>query len=74
MSGYSQGLLKMVLEKGHLEEDVEDDVEDEDVEGEAEQDAEGTVQMKAKKRKLDPMGGLRKAIGHQAYSMLKVVD
>ncbi|MCJ1433485.1 hypothetical protein MMC27_002847 [Xylographa pallens] len=74
VSGYSQGLLKMFLENGHFEEDVEAEVEDEDVAGEDEEDAEGMVQVQAKKRKVDPMAGLRKAIGHQAYSMLKVVD
>ncbi|MCJ1290447.1 hypothetical protein MMC34_001985 [Xylographa carneopallida] len=71
VSGYSQGLLKMFLEDGHFDEEAEVEVEDEDVEDE---DAEGMVQVRAKKRKVDPMVGLRKAVGHKAYSMLKVVD
>ena len=70
VSGYSQGMLKMFLENGHFDEDPEDEEPvDEDME-----DAEGMVQIKTKKRKVDPMAGLRKAIGHKAYSMLKVVD
>ncbi|MCJ1379226.1 hypothetical protein MMC17_002326 [Xylographa soralifera] len=75
VSGYSQGLLKMFLENGHFEEDmVDEEVEVEDVEEEGEEDAEGLVQVKTKKRKMDPMAGLRKAIEHKAYSMLNVVD
>ena len=30
--------------------------------------------MEVKKRKIDPMAALYKAIGHRAYSMLKVYD
>ncbi|MCJ1322947.1 hypothetical protein MMC15_008297 [Xylographa vitiligo] len=76
VSGYSQALLKMFLENGQFDEDTE--VEDEDVEwedeDEDEEDGEGMVQVRAKKRKVDPMAGLWKAIGHKSYSMLKVVD
>jgi len=74
VNGYSQAMLKMFLDKGHFEEDLEDEeMESEDMEDEDE-DEDGMVQIKTKKRKVDPMAGLRKAIGHKAYSMLKVVD
>ncbi|MCJ1392797.1 hypothetical protein MMC18_005668 [Xylographa bjoerkii] len=76
VSGYSQGMLKMFLDSGHFEEDMEEDeAVGEDMDSnEDEEDQEGMVEVKAKKRKVDPMAGLRKAIGHKAYSMLKVVD
>lgn len=77
VSGYSQGLLKMFLEDGQFEADVEAedvvDAEMTDVSGEGTDD-EAFVEVKRKKRKLDPMAGLRKAIGRKAYDMLKVVD
>jgi len=67
VSGYSQGQMKMFLENGQFGEDEEEVVE-EVVEGEDE-----IVQVK-KKVKMDPLIIMRKAISHQAYEMLKVVD
>jgi len=80
VSGYSQGLLKMFLEDGQFDADVEvEDVVDEEMkdgagESGGEEEDEAFVEVKTKKRKVDPMAGLRKVIGHKAYDMLKVVD
>ncbi|MCJ1473921.1 hypothetical protein MMC13_002577 [Lambiella insularis] len=75
VSGYSQAMLKMFLENGHFDDEVGDEeVEDEEVAQGEDDEQEGLVELKAKKRKVDPMAGLWKAIGHKAYSMLEVVD
>jgi hypothetical protein len=71
VSGYSQGMLKVFLDSGSFgdgEEEVEDDV---DVE---EMDDGVLVEKVAKKRKIDPLSTLKKAIGHNAYEMLQVID
>lgn len=80
VGGYSQGMMKMFLENGQFEEEVEEDeLVDEEL-GDGSEDMavsrgdEAFVEVKAKKRKVDPMTGLKKAIGHKAYDMLKVVD
>ena len=81
VSGYSQGMLKMFLDKGGFDEEEaeEEGAEDEEMEevkvgedGEVETETK-TVEGK-KKKTVDPMSGMRKAIGHKAYDMLKVVD
>jgi hypothetical protein len=71
MSGYSQGQLKMFLDNGTFE-DPEEEQEDEVEEKEGD-DGEVVIQKKEKKKK-DPLGVVKKAISHEAYSMLKVVD
>ncbi|KAK3312036.1 hypothetical protein B0H66DRAFT_578695 [Apodospora peruviana] len=65
VSGYSQAMLKVFLEKGVFEED-EDEEEGDD----------GVVEVgtRAKRRKIDPLSTVRKAVSHKAYAMLKVVD
>lgn len=71
VSGYSQGMLKVFLEGGSFEDDVE---EEEIVETVGEDEEVVVVNKQAKRQKLDPLGVLRKAVGHRAYSMLRVVD
>ncbi|KAK3052901.1 hypothetical protein LTR09_005965 [Extremus antarcticus] len=77
VSGYSQGMMKMFLDGsgfGEPEEEEEEVVEEEVVEEEGE-DGEVVVGKKAKeKKKKDPLAVVRKAIGHEAYRMLKVWD
>lgn len=72
VSGYSQGMLKVFLDGGGFE-DPEDEDEDlmEVVKGE---DGEEVDVQENKRRRKDPFDTVRKAISHQAYSMLKVVD
>ena len=67
VGGYSQGMMKMFLEGGTFEaEEEEEDVEmDED-------GKEGMVEVK--KKKVTPLDGMWKAIGHKSYGMLRVVD
>ena len=69
VGGYSQGMMKMFLEGGTF------DAEDDDVEmeeGVKEEGEDGMIEVK--KKKVTPMDGMWKAIGHKAYDMLKVVD
>lgn len=63
VSGYSQGQLKMFLDNGQF-----DGGEDEEM---VEVGEDGEVQGK---KKDDPIAMMKKAIGHEAYRMLKVVD
>ena len=65
VSGYSQGLLKVFMDKGLFEdeEEVVETVEEED-----------GVKAVKKKESLTPEALMRKAIGHAAYGMLRVVD
>ncbi|KAM5347865.1 hypothetical protein ACJ41O_007689 [Fusarium nematophilum] len=70
VSGYSQALLKVFLDGGSFEE--EEDEEDAVV---VSKDEEGNaVEQPKKKAKMDPISLVKKAIGHKAYDMLKVVD
>lgn len=70
VSGYSQGMLKVFLDGGGFE-DPED--EDEDV-MDVVQGEDGEVDVQEhKRRRNDPFDTVRKAVSHQAYSMLKVV-
>lgn len=69
VSGYSQGQLKMFLDKGTFAE-AEEDVEMEEPEDE---DGE-VVGVRKQKAKQDSKALVAKAISHDAYRMLKVVD
>lgn len=70
VSGYSQGMLKVFLDGGSFE----DAVEEEEVVDVAGEDGEVVVDMVKKRQKLDPLSVVRKAVGHRAYEMLRVVD
>ena len=70
VSGYSQGQLKMFLDNGTFEDPEEDEEEVDEKEGD---DGEVVIQKKEKKKK-DPLDVVKKAISHEAYRMLKVVD
>lgn len=69
VSGYSQGMLKVFLDSGSFE---DEDAEEEIVETVGD-DGEVIVEKK-KRQKLDPISVLKRAIGHTAYKMLRVVD
>lgn len=72
VSGYSQGQLKMFLESGQFGDPEEDEEEGDDlVETE---DGDEVLVDKKEKKKTDPMAQVKKAISHDAYRMLKVVD
>lgn len=72
VSGYSQGMLKVFLDSGSFE-DKEDEEDEEEIVEKAGEDGEVVVE-KRKRQKLDPIGVVKKAIGHPAYNMLRVVD
>jgi len=65
VSGYSQGQMKMFLDNGQFTEPEDEIVEEE---------AEDGVVVKKEKAKDDPLATVRKALSHEAYRMLKVVD
>ncbi|KAH8783228.1 hypothetical protein F5883DRAFT_680296 [Diaporthe sp. PMI_573] len=69
VSGYSQGMLKVFLDNGSFD---DEEAEEEIVEKVGE-DGEVIVE-KQKRQKLDPISVVKKAIGHPAYNMLRVVD
>ncbi|KAF2192331.1 hypothetical protein K469DRAFT_620476 [Zopfia rhizophila CBS 207.26] len=70
VSGYSQGMLKVFLDGGGFEAEEEEEVVEEEVVGE-----DGAVEVKVvKKDKMDPLTIVKKAVSHNAYSMLEVVD
>lgn len=69
VSGYSQGMLKVFLDSGSFE---DEDAEEEIVEKIGD-DGEVIVEKK-KRQKLDPISVVKRAIGHPAYKMLRVVD
>ncbi|KAK3671455.1 hypothetical protein LTR78_008733 [Recurvomyces mirabilis] len=71
VSGYSQGQLKMFLDNGQFK-DAEDEEVIEDEEGE--DGDEVVVGKTVKKARQDPLAMVRKAISHEAYRMLKVMD
>jgi len=78
VSGYSQAMLKIFLDKGlDGAEDEEDTIVDQDVAEEGE-DGEGMVDIQkqppAKKQKVDPLSTVKKAVADKAYDMLRVVD
>lgn len=66
VSGYSQGMLKALLETGAF--DGVEEVVEEAVVGE-----DGMIEVK-KKERIDPLSVVKKAVEHKAYSMLKVID
>ncbi|KAK7756951.1 hypothetical protein SLS62_000967 [Diatrype stigma] len=74
VSGYSQGMLKVFLQDGSFE-DPDEEAEETaaDAASSEEKSAEGGLPQ-AKKRKIDPLLIVKKAVGHKAYDMLKVVD
>lgn len=69
VSGYSQGMLKVFLDGGSFEEIVDEEIvtkaKDEDGE---------VVNVSKEKKPVDPLSLVMKAISHNAYSMLEVVD
>lgn len=68
VSGYSQGMLKLFLDSGSfVDEDAEEIVENIGDDGEV-------IIHVQKKPKLDPLSVVKRAIGHPAYKMLRVVD
>lgn len=69
VSGYSQGMLKVFLDGGSFE-----DMEEEEVIVEKIGENGEVVIDKVKRQKLDPLSVVRKAVGHRAYDMLRVVD
>ena len=79
LSGYSQGQMKMFLDNGSFgDTDSEEEEDSDDGEVVVEKGADGNdvamvVEKKAKKKK-DPLDVVKKAISHEAYRMLKVVD
>ncbi|KAL2208436.1 hypothetical protein CC79DRAFT_1304723 [Sarocladium strictum] len=74
VSGYSQGMLKVFLDNGSFEEEEDDEEDDEEEMVEVAEDGEEVVKEKKVKKKMDPLGTAKKAVGHKAYEMLKVVD
>lgn len=68
VSGYSQGQMKMFLDGGGFEGPEEEE------EVKAEEGADGEVVVSKEKKKQDPLAVVKKAISHDAYRMLKVVD
>lgn len=71
VSGYSQGMLKVFMEGGPVDE-FEDD--EEIVQTVVVGEEEEVVVDKVKKQKMDPLSVVTKAVGHRAYRMLRVVD
>ncbi|KAK3938193.1 hypothetical protein QBC46DRAFT_390815 [Diplogelasinospora grovesii] len=74
VSGYSQGMLKVFLDKGMFGEDEEDEEEEEVVEKAEEDEEMVTLEKVVKKKKINPLNTVKKAVSHKAYSMLRVVD
>ncbi|KAI1122666.1 hypothetical protein F5Y10DRAFT_253565 [Nemania abortiva] len=73
VSGYSQAMLKMFLDNGSFE--GEGEGEEQNVKMTEEGDAVVVdSETPAKKRRLDPMTAVKKAISHKAYDPLVVVD
>ncbi|KAF2201497.1 hypothetical protein GQ43DRAFT_448772 [Delitschia confertaspora ATCC 74209] len=68
--GYSQGMLKVLLETGGFDGEEIEEIEEEDV-----VDEDDVVEVKKKnKEKVDPLIVVMKALSHRAYDMLTVVD
>ncbi|KAK0391477.1 hypothetical protein NLU13_0978 [Sarocladium strictum] len=73
VSGYSQGMLKVFLDNGNFDE--EEEAEEEIVEiVEKDENGELTVREEKREKTIDPLKTAKKAVGHKAYDMLKVVD
>ncbi|KAJ6445074.1 integral membrane protein [Purpureocillium lavendulum] len=73
VSGYSQGMLKVFLDGGSFEDPEAEETEDQ-VTVVMPEDEEATEMPRKKKAKMDPLTTVKKAIGHKAYDMLKVMD
>ncbi|KNG47460.1 hypothetical protein DDE82_002809 [Stemphylium lycopersici] len=69
VSGYSQGMLRAFLENGAFEDEEEMVEEEVEVEG-----AGGMTVIEKVKKKADPLTVVKKAVDHDAYRMLEVVD
>ncbi|KAH7073241.1 hypothetical protein FB567DRAFT_196223 [Paraphoma chrysanthemicola] len=69
VSGYSQGMLKAFLETGAFVE--EEEITEEVLEGE---DEDGMTEVKKVKKKIEPIKVVRKAVEHQGYAMLQILD
>lgn len=74
VSGYSQGQLKMFLDNGSFEDPEEEEAEEEVKVNDEAEDGMAVVEKVKEKKKQDPLAVVRKAISHEAYKMLKVVD
>jgi len=82
VSGYSQGMLKVFMEGGSFEDPEEEEEEAAEEDEEADEDEvvvampgdEKPAEAPKKKAKVDPLATVRKAIGHKAYEMLRVLD
>lgn len=73
VSGYSQGQMKMFLDNGTFEDAEDEEEEDQEVEEREGEDGEVVLEKK-ERRKKNPQDVVKKAISHDAYRMLKVVD
>jgi hypothetical protein len=69
VSGYSQGMLRALMESGALED--EEEIFEEEVEAEGE---DGVMEVRKVKKKIDPLTVVKKAVSNKAYGMLEVVD
>ncbi|OQO08000.1 hypothetical protein B0A48_06793 [Cryoendolithus antarcticus] len=67
VSGYSQGQMKMFLDTGSLEDAMAELVLEEE-------DELGNVIVRKEKKQESPLDVVKKAIGGEAYRMLRVVD
>ncbi|KAK0705701.1 hypothetical protein B0H67DRAFT_594777 [Lasiosphaeris hirsuta] len=76
VSGYSQGMLKVFMDKGMFEEgEGEEEVVVAEKHGlDSEDEDLVEVEKQVKKSKQDPLGVVKQSISHKAYAMLKVVD
>ena len=63
-------MLKVILDNGSFE-DPEEEVVDEEMEDEGDGEM---VKVSKKKKAVDPLSLVMKAISHSAYSMMVVVD
>lgn len=70
VSGYSQGMLKVFLDSGGFE-DPEEETEDAET---VVINAKGEEEVRKEKKKIDPLSTVKKAVGHNAYEMLEVLD
>jgi hypothetical protein len=70
VSGYSQGQMKVFLDGGGFDgEDEKDDNEEVVIDNDGNE-----VKVKKEKKEITPVMVMRKAISHDGYSMLRVVD
>ncbi|KAJ2986952.1 hypothetical protein NUW58_g4782 [Xylaria curta] len=74
VSGYSQGMLKVFLDNGTFDNPDDEDEEMGVITTEEDDTAIMDSEATAKKRKIDPMSTVKKAISHKSYDPLVVVD